>query len=208
LTYKLPEDYYGWAKDYLRTSANTVDDIINVLHEDEEFAESIAEENGINEEDETALDAALEELAPLMAKRLVDEFQEQQASWSAETDNVRLTRALKSLEPNIISFEGTFCCSSCGFYEIREDYAAFKYPQATGFVFYNEQTAQSASEGNGLWFSYGSLDGLNTQEDLKVATLLANALKAEGFEVNWDGTTEKTIQIEMLWQRAFPNLPA
>jgi hypothetical protein len=117
-----------------------------------------------------------------------------------ETDNIRLTRALQSLSPEIQVFEDFSCCETCAFSDIDEAYESGCLPEdAAGFVFYNQQTTEHAYDHGILFLSYGSFN--NGADSVEVAMKLVAALEVEGFTPAWDGSE---VQLNGLnWQTTY-----
>lgn len=69
-----------------------------------------------------------------------------------------------------------------------------------GYTFYHQQDTESVVEGYGLCLAWGATE----PGDHALASIgqeVVAALRAEGLQVSWDGTTKKRISISMEWQR-------
>ncbi len=215
MKFKQPEDiYYSQTSKFIEVRANTVEDVVSSLMEDEDYRDEVQYENSDRELTiQKTLDEAVAELAPEMAVLMIEAHQKKITHWSqhGETDNVKLTRAFESLAPEIVAKEDYMCCGSCGSADLVDRFKAGEFPpEALGFVFYNEQATDNIAEGDyeaHLHFRYNSFNG---EEDttLIVANKLFQALENEGLAPEWDGATGNTISIKMIWKRVFPNWPS
>lgn len=120
-----------------------------------------------------------------------------QATWPARTDSDRLTDAFRALDvAGIVAREDFTCCQGCGASEIGDE--ALDPAAVRGYAFYHGQDAERAAAGGGLWMSYGSF-GQPTTVDLGEEVVAA--LRAEGLQVDWDGSPERRIQVRLCWAR-------
>jgi hypothetical protein len=133
-------------------------------------------------------------------------LREEQKSWPLVTDFDRLERAFDKLESTGIVCRHNFsCCGTCAAGEIWDEMEAERNAARTvrGCAHYNTQTTESAVEGHGLWFSYGSVEeGDDAQE--AVGREIEAAMKREGLETNWSGSVRNTIFVAMDWKRRLP----
>jgi hypothetical protein len=122
---------------------------------------------------------------------------EAQSMWPERTDSDKLTDAFRALDAaGIVAREDFTCCQTCGLNDIDDEVVD---PASTrGYVFYHGQDAQSAADGGGLWLAYGLLEEEPTPE---IGEEIASALRAEGLEVDWDGSPEERIHVPMRWAR-------
>lgn len=138
--------------------------------------------------------------------RAVTELTQEQASWPALTDYDRLKAAFDTLEDEgIVARENFTCCGTCGAAEIGaeiEDFEAQTSRPAKGYVFFHQQDTDSAVEGHGLYFNYGTADADWTEEkSLAIGQRLFDALKSVGLTPDWDGSLDHRVSVSLNWQR-------
>ncbi len=127
----------------------------------------------------------------------------EQDKWPAVTDCDRLDAAFAELEQKgIVSRQDYLCCGTCGEYEIHEEMekVAVTGLPVRGYVFYHMQDTDSAVEGYGLCFNYGSIDDL-TESAINVGHEIVSILKKHSLKPTWDGNIGKRIQLPMDWKR-------
>jgi hypothetical protein len=216
MTYIQPDiTHYSYPYDYLRNHANTVEDLIEVLTKDDSYLEIVADENGYDydtysgEEPGEELKKAVAALAPEMAQIMIQELAKEMKRWPEVTDNMKLTKALDSLAPEILLFEDFECCGTCAGALLFSNYEEGKFPaESKGYATYNEQSTDRVAEGGSLYLGHSSFSATYDEaEDLRIAGKIVEALKAEGLDVEWNGSADRTIQIKnMRWRRPFPPL--
>ncbi|NJP51430.1 hypothetical protein HCJ93_15475 [Streptomyces sp. SBST2-5] len=153
---------------------------------------------------ETAVDhlvgSELEPLTRAQARALVDRLWAariaEQRTWQGVTDPERLTRAFLALEAaGITARENFTCCRGCGLSEIGAE-----RPGARGFVFFHQQSTESAAAGHGLPLYYGGFDG-SADTTAAVGREVAAALHAEGLSTTWDGSPDRAIVAPLDWRK-------
>jgi len=135
-------------------------------------------------------------------KRIVARLAEQK-TWPAVTDCDRLDAAFAQLEKARIVCRHDFtCCGTCGAAEIWDEIEntrkAGRNPR--GYAFYHQQDTESAVEGHGLYFNYGATEK-GREAALRIGNEIAKALRSQGLQVDWDGTLEKRIKVNLDWKR-------
>lgn len=120
-----------------------------------------------------------------------------QASWPSVTDSDRLSAAFDELNAaGIVAREDFTCCQNCGLNEIG---AEVDDPSAVrGYAFYHRQDAEGAVESGQLHVAYGRFEAPPTVD---IGNEVSEALKRNGLDVYWDGTTNQRILVRMTWQR-------
>jgi hypothetical protein len=205
--------YYTY--EFIGSRANTFEEVVDMLtNNDERYIEDVAEENGYDydmygEEPSEELKQAVAELAPEMAQHLIQEFAKEMKRWPEVTDNMKLTKAVNSLAPEILLFEDFQCCGTCARALLSSNYEEGKFPAETkGYATYNEQSTDRVAEGGPLYLGHSSFSATYDEaEDLRIAGKIVEALKAEGLDVEWDDSADRTIKINnMRWRRPFPPL--
>ncbi|HEX6353469.1 DUF6891 domain-containing protein [Actinophytocola sp.] len=151
----------------------------------DEVAEAATE--AFVEEEELPEDDVMAVVDRLWRARLAE-----QAGWPAETEAERVLAALDSLSARgIVSRVDFTCCNSCGLAEI----AGHAHNGEHGYVFFHEQDTEAATQGEGLYLSYGTFDGADATT---VGQEVVTALKEAGAPTVWDGTTGQRILVHPL----------
>ena len=149
----------------------------------------------------------------------VTALKSEMAEWPSETDCDRLDRVESTLrEQGILLWQVSPCCDSCTGAELpdRIDVIDSRYPgfrdRVRGYAFFIDQSMpESLIESSRLWvyLAYGwfSPNDTETSQELymmhahEIACDVCACLRAEGFEVNWDGDFSKKIGVLLNWQR-------
>lgn len=150
--------------------------------------------------------ALIEQVAPEEIARAFSDHLAAQATWPDVTDCNRLDRAFEALNAGgIVARHDFTCCQTCGFAEIGAEIAdaAAAGIDVTGFTFYHHQDTDSATEGGGLFLSYGHVDGGETHS-VAVGRVIVNALEAAGLQTSWSGEIGQRIFVNLAWQRHIP----
>jgi hypothetical protein len=122
---------------------------------------------------------------------------EAQATWPERTDSDRLTDAFRILDASgIVAREDFACCQACGTAEIGHE--AIDAAPPRGYVFYHGQDAERAAAGGSLWLSYGRFD---QERSAETGAEVVSALRAEGLDVDWDGSPDRRIHVRLTWAR-------
>ncbi len=142
---------------------------------------------------ETMLRAAIK---PELRKK-----KEAEKSWPKQTDCDRLNSVFNELEK-----QGILCLHNAGYtmsdahsdaYEIYSEAPKGKY---FGYCFYHGQDTDRAIDGGGLMLAFDHVKG-DVPEKMDVALKIKEMLEKEGFTLDWDGTTEKRINIpNFVWK--------
>ena len=126
------------------------------------------------------------------------------------SNRVRIEGAFNDLEERgIIARSDFWECNSCASSALlnRElpSYQARNGAehQPIGYVFFHEQSTDSANQGHALYLSHGSISEADDAADPEqverdqqlVARAVIEELREHGFEVEWDGSTASTIQV-------------
>ena len=139
----------------------------------------------------------LRALAWRLAEPAFAEHLAAQATWPERTDSDRLSNAFRNLDASgIVAREDFTCCQNCGTTEIGGEVVDVE--ACRGYVFYHGQDADRAVAGGGIWLSYGLFERETTPE---IGEEVCAALRAEGFEVDWDGSPDKRIRVPLDWAR-------
>lgn len=146
------------------------------------------------------------DLGPLVAERtriLMERRREEEATWPAVTDCDRLDRAFAELESRgVVCRQDFSCCGNCGSGEIRTEMEEVrkKGDFVRGYSFYHMQDTESAVEGGSLYLAYGAADE-GESAALRIGHEICDAIRAQGLNVDWDGSWEKRILVTLDWKR-------
>lgn len=145
-------------------------------------------------------------LRPLAVERTKHYLAEQvriERNWPAVTDCDRLDRAFAALEQRgIVCRQNFTCCGTCGHAEIGDEMESVREDGTLvrGYAFYHMQDTERAVEGAGVYLAYGATEE-GTPAAVRIGHEICDALRAEGLEVDWDGTLERRIGVSLDWKR-------
>lgn len=129
-----------------------------------------------------------------------------QAAWPEVTDCDRLDRVFEALSRGgIVALHDFSCCQNCGLAEVGAeiDETIRSGVDVSGFTFYHAQDTDRATEGGGLYLTYGHVDGSETS-GVAIGRAVTETLREAGFKIDWDGTFSKRIAVRLDWQRRIP----
>lgn len=141
-----------------------------------------------------------------MSQEIISKLNQNAKKWPKKTDCDRLNAAFAELEKKgVVARQNFSCCGSCGAGEIRDEIKKEQKAgkKIRGYVFFHEQDTDSAVDGEGLYFCYGSTKE-GTKAALAIANEIADTLKKHGLKTDWDGTWDKRISAELKWQKRGP----
>ena len=146
--------------------------------------------------------------AATTAERLAGEAR----AWPDVTDCDRIDRAFEALEAaGIVARQNFSCCGTCAPGELVPIMEAIESSGRTvrGYAYFHEQDTEHAVSDGSLCFGYGPRDPDDASDTSFVAigNEVADALRAQGFALVWDGTADKRIAIRLVWQRRGPWAP-
>jgi len=173
-------------------------DVAAGLYSEEEIIDSVVDLLAIDYDS-----AALRPLAEEHTRAALKEHLREQRDWPVTTDCDRLDSAFAELETaGIVCRQDFSCCGTCGVAEIRDEIEETRDEgmQVHGYTFYHAQDTESAIEGDGLYLNYGATEE-GEKAALRVANEIAAALKKHQLRVEWDGTWETRIGVELDWKR-------
>lgn len=159
----------------------------------------------------------------------------EQETWLGDTDHARVARAFEGLAAHGIVARMNFtCCQTCGTDEIDDERTPLTEPgdgypyREWGYTFFHQQDAERLADSPAsLYLSYSvfapapaladelvaRLDAgdeeakrdVMTRSEVIVGTTVADALRAEGLDVDWDGSTESRIRVDISdWRKPLP----
>lgn len=140
-----------------------------------------------------------------LAEKLVNEAwavrEAEELTWgTAPTDCDRLDHAFTALEAaGIVARQNFTCCQTCGHAEIRDEVEG----EPDGYAFYHQQDTDSAVEGGGVMLAFGTF---GEGDPLAIGHRVAEALKAHGLRVDWNGSVDRRIHVQLTWRRRTTSL--
>lgn len=142
--------------------------------------------------------------AETLAKKRIAETQ-----WPQTTDCDKLDRAFARLhEQGICALHCTGDTQDDGFEAVSDALEEEGVPEDRyhGYCFYYSQDIDHALDEEGLLLAYGDIDRNDKKACIAVGQLICEALRQEGLEVQWDGSTKQRIGLPQLrWQRRTPS---
>jgi hypothetical protein len=176
------------------------------LHSQKESRQTVLEEcfrgEEITEADATWLG---EEVARIWSAKL-----EEEKSWPAVTDWDRLAAAFSSLwEGGIMALHQAGFEPSDGPPIVAQEYHSRGAEKSglIGYCFYDWQSIERAIDGQGVWLSYGDIDG-DLQKGVEIGRRVVAALEAAGLRTTWSGAINHRIRAHMRWRKRSPALRA
>lgn len=171
----------------------------------DEIKENIMEEIEDNEfEDEISEAWAFEKIDEEYQKLLAESKQ-----WTNPTDTEKLIKAFDELcDQNIIALHNAGYTTSDGEYEVVEVERELRENEveSDGYCFYHEQDLARAidPENPSLYIAFQKVDNSDEETTIIVGNKVAEVLKNNGFEINWDGSAKRKIEIPgFKWQQIF-----
>ncbi len=138
----------------------------------------------------------------LAKKRLAE------AGWPQTTDCDKLDRAFARLhEQGVCALHCTGDTQDDGFEAVSDALDDDLEERYHGYCFYYSQDIDRALEDEGLLLAFGHIDRshVKDKEHIAVGQLVCEALRQEGLEVEWSGSTKRRIALPQLaWQRRTP----
>lgn len=137
---------------------------------------------------------------------VIDAQLREQASWPEVTDCDRLDAAFGQLEQaGIVCRQHFSCCGTCAGAQIWDEIEAErkKGREITGRAHYDVQMTDSAVDGDGLYLNYGSVLESETAA-VEIGQKIADAMRAQGLTVDWNGSADKCIHVLLDWKRRLP----
>lgn len=149
----------------------------------------------------------LEPLAERLTRKAVAAHALSERTWPDVTDCDRLDDAFAELNRGgIVCRQNFSCCGNCGVAEIGDEMQAEAEAglKVRGYAFYHMQDTEAAVEGCGLFLNYGATDGdAVASED--VGRKIADTLTRHGLTVQWDGSLQTRIGVQLDWKRRRPH---
>jgi hypothetical protein len=145
-------------------------------------------------------DAPEEEVRPVAERATAEAVREHLAAektWPIPTDCDRLDRAFAALEKaGVVARQNWTCCQTCGHAEIGAELA----DDSIGYTFYHQQDTESAVEGYGICLAYGATSDA-PGATAAIARRVVEVLEREGLRVDWNGSTDRRIEVSLDWKR-------
>ncbi|MFD6949312.1 hypothetical protein A6A08_12830 [Nocardiopsis sp. TSRI0078] len=135
--------------------------------------------------------------------RVMADHVNRQRRWPSRTDGERLTRAFRALdESGVIAREDFTCCDGCARGALNGELAARNSDPggqaARGYAFYHAQDSAHAAAGSPLTIRFEATHPLRRAA---VGEETAEALRAHGLTVDWDGDPDRGLRVPMDWSR-------
>ncbi len=131
-----------------------------------------------------------------------------EAGWPQTTDCDKLDRVFARLQAQGI------CALQCagdtlddGYESVRDALSEEGVPddRYMGYCFFHSQDIDHALDGEGLTLAFGYLDSDDAKDAIPVGRTICEALRQEGFEIDWNGSPKRRIGVPKLrWQRRTP----
>lgn len=147
--------------------------------------------------------ASLEAFAAEEIEAALKRHRQIEATWKGLTDCERLDQAFEELEhTGIVCRQDYSCCGNCGAAEIVSECDDIEQDggRVRGYAFYHEQDTEGATEGRGLYLSYGAAEGSEAAA-LEIAREIVAVLQSHGLNTRWDGSWSKRIAVTLEWRR-------
>ncbi|KUJ62813.1 hypothetical protein AR687_05285 [Flavobacteriaceae bacterium CRH] len=171
----------------------------------DEIQENIIEEIEDNEfEDEISEEWAFDKIREEYQKLLAESKQ-----WKSPTDTERLIKAFDELcDENIIALHNAGFTTSDGESEVVEVETELRENEveSDGYCFYHEQDLARAVavEDPGLFIAFQKVDNEDAETTIEVGKKVAEVLRNNGFDVNWNESPKTKIEIPgFRWQKIF-----
>ncbi|OIV39817.1 DUF6891 domain-containing protein [Flavobacterium johnsoniae] len=171
----------------------------------DEIKENIIEEIEDNEfEDEISEEWAFEKIDQEYQKLLLESKQ-----WKTPTDTEKLINAFDQLcDENIIALHNAGYTTSDGEYEVVEVERELQENEVVsdGYCFYHEQDLARAIaiEDPSLYIAFQKVDNSDDETTINVGKKVAEVLRNNGFEINWNESSRTKIEIPgFRWQKIF-----
>ena len=132
---------------------------------------------------------------------------QEEVIWPAETDCDKLDRAFSELNAmGVIALQNAGYTQSDGMEDMVEQYDELggDTSPVIGYSFYHGQDLERAVRGEGLMLTFGDINGEDEKGE-KIGQIIHDTLRKAGFNVEWDGTINKRIEIKNLdWKKRGP----
>ncbi len=147
----------------------------------------------------------LKDVVAEYVKDSVSTHLQNQNTWTAATDCQHLDDAFAELEKQgVVARQNFTCCNTCGHAEMAFEMAEYRRQNEKvpiGYVFYHIEDTEFASQGAGLFLSFGSVDK-NENSIGSLVEKIVDVLAQYGLSASWNGNINKRIQIkEFDWKR-------
>lgn len=145
--------------------------------------------------DEQMLRAAV---APEFANK-----KEAEKLWEEFTDCDRLDSLVESLERSKILFlQNAGYTMSDGHQEAFEILSDIPGHGFIGYCFYHGQDVERVLDSDELYIAFDHIDG-DVPAKLKIGQVLKEELEKAGFAVNWDGSPNRRVEVQINWKRRY-----
>jgi hypothetical protein len=139
--------------------------------------------------------------------REYNKHEEKSKMWQKPTDPDRLVDAFDKLRrQKIVALHNAGYTQEDALYDVKEVWEDLEdidvHP--VGYCYYHGQDIERAIEDNILCIGFYGKKEKNDKEAIMIGNTIVNVLKESGFEVNWNNTASKRIEIQDFeWHNAF-----
>jgi hypothetical protein len=141
------------------------------------------------------------------ARQTLAQKREVEEEWPDTTDCDRLDSAFARLR------EQNICALQCAGNTLREGFEAVsdrlesddeRAGSYVGFCFFHSQDVARALDGEGLMLAFGAIDSDDDADYVAAGRLVCSALEENGLAVEWGGSPERRIEVNIRWHRRTP----
>jgi hypothetical protein len=144
---------------------------------------------------------SLKPYAAILTQEDLAQHEKDQESWPATTDCDRLDLAFEALEGSgILCRQDYQCCLSCGYARIAAELDEIGRGRFRGFTFYHQQDTNEAVETGSIGLGYGSVTH-DEGQSIAIGHEIVSALREQGLKVDWTGSLDKRIIVQLDWKR-------
>jgi len=139
--------------------------------------------------------------------REYEKHQQKSKTWQHPTDTERLHTAFDNLCRNkIVALHNAGYTQSEAIYDVQDVWQDLEDDgiKPIGYCYYHGQDLEGVIKTGELNIGFYGEKEKNDKEAIIIGHKVVDALRKEGFDVNWDGSASKRITIENFnWQNAF-----
>lgn len=143
---------------------------------------------------------------PMLRAAIASQFTkkaEEEKRWPAETDCDRLDAVFRTLnDSRVVALQNTGYTLSDGFEDVGEVLSRFERGAKRGYCFYHGQDLERVVSGGRLMLAFSDLRG-DAVAKAEVGNLVVQTLHDAGFTIDWDGNTERRLELDIDWKRRY-----
>jgi hypothetical protein len=104
-----------------------------------------------------------------------------------------LAQAFKAMrEAGLVARQNFSCCQNCATYDLAV-YMKENPGKHVGYAYYHSQDGAKLNELGNVYIAYGSEPEGDDKANIKIGSMVADALRAAKLDVAWDGDVSKRI---------------